>query len=415
MEKTLALTGEGFFAYRRGRLFAEDVSAAALAERYGTPLYVYSAGMIARRAEEFAAAFARISPLVCYSVKANGNPAILSLLAKKGFGMDVVSGGELKQALAAGVRPGRIVYAGVGKTAEEIALGLSSDILCFNVESIEELTLLDAIARKLGKRASCNLRVNLDIDVDTHHYTKTAKKETKFGIPVAQFAAIAGAKKRYRAVAIRGIHCHLGSQIKKAAPLVEAIGKIRGLADACSFSVEFLDLGGGIGIPYAPGDRVEPIRTFGTKICAAVRKHFPDAKIIFEPGRFIVGNAGILLARVIYPKRTGHKNFLILDAGMNDLIRPALYQSYHHIIPAREAGTRKKAAWDVVGPICESGDFFGKDRRLPADMRSGDLVAVCSAGAYGFSMSSNYNGRPKSAEVLVNGARHRCIRKRESV
>ncbi|MFA5644908.1 MAG: diaminopimelate decarboxylase [Candidatus Ratteibacteria bacterium] len=413
MEKTFTVIEEGFFSYINNSLFAEKVPIELLANQYGTPLYLYSAGMIEERAEEFLNAFSYVNPLVCYSMKANANPAILSLLAKKKFGMDVVSGGELKQALEAGIPSEKIVYAGVGKSKEEISFAIAKDIFCFNVESVEELNLLSILAKKAGKEVSCNLRVNLDIDVDTHHYTKTAKIETKFGISIPQFFSIVANKERFSSVAIRGIHCHLGSQIKQAAPWIIALKKIKDIADKTSFTVEYLDLGGGMGIPYSPDEEVDSIQTFGKKVCPLIQRYFPDAKIIFEPGRFIVGNAGILLSRVIYPKQTEYKNFLILDAGMNDLIRPALYQSYHHIIPEKIPASQENIPWDVVGPICETSDFFGKDRLLPASLHTGDLIAICSTGAYGFSMSSNYNGRGRSAEVLVQEKDHRLIRKRE--
>ncbi|MCM8821198.1 MAG: diaminopimelate decarboxylase [Candidatus Omnitrophica bacterium] len=413
MEKYLELISDGLYRFRKGKLFIEEVCVERIYREFGTPVYVYSASYIERQIEKLRNAFKPISPLICYSMKANGNMGVLSLVKRAGCGVDIVSSGELAKALKAGFSADRIVFAGAGKTQQEIIDGLNARIFLFTVESMEELKAIEQIGRSQKKIAVVSLRINFDIDVDTHYYTKTSKKETKFGMPVDQIKSILSNRKKFRHIDFKGIQFHLGSNIRASGFYVQALEKLKGFLAGLNFMPSVIDIGGGFGIHYK-NEQIEPIENFGKNICNVFLKNFPGVSMIIEPGRFIVGNAGILLTRVIYNKKTPHKNFLIVDAGMNDLIRPSLYGSYHEIFEA----VRKKGPcvnYDVVGPICETGDFLGKDRMLAENLTSGDVLAVMSAGAYGFSMSSNYNGRPRAAEVFVSGNNVKCCRRREKI
>jgi diaminopimelate decarboxylase len=398
---------------RKGELYCEDVPVARLAREVGTPLYVYSRAALVNRFQAFAEAFAGVPHLVCFAMKANGNLATLRLFASLGGGADVVSGGELFRALKAEVPPGRIVFAGVGKSRDEIAYALKSDILMFNVESVPELHLVNAVAGEMGARARVALRVNPNVDPKTHPYISTGLQQNKFGIDIGQAEEAFALTRSLRHVEVVGVHQHIGSQITEVEPFVDAIGRVaelmRGLR-ARGFGIRYLDIGGGLGITYH--DETPPIpREMAQAVLPIIRDL--GCTVVMEPGRFLVGNAGILVTRVLYVKPTPAKNFVIVDAGMNDLARPSLYNAYHAIQPVRPRPRNGTMVADVVGPICESGDFLAKDRELPA-AEPGDLLAVMSAGAYGFSMSSNYNARPRPAEVLVGGDRYAVIRNRES-
>jgi diaminopimelate decarboxylase len=398
---------------RKGELYCEDVPVARLAREVGTPLYVYSRAALVNRFQAFAEAFAGVPHLVCFAMKANGNLATLRLFASLGGGADVVSGGELFRALKAEVPPARIVFAGVGKSRDEIAYALKSDILMFNVESVPELHLVNAVAGEMGARARVALRVNPNVDPKTHPYISTGLQQNKFGIDIGQAEEAFALTRSLRHVEVVGVHQHIGSQITEVEPFVDAIGRVaelmRGLR-ARGYGIRYLDIGGGLGITYH--DETPPIpREMAQAVLPIIRDL--GCTVVMEPGRFLVGNAGILVTRVLYVKPTPAKNFVIVDAGMNDLARPSLYNAYHAIQPVRPRPRNGTMVADVVGPICESGDFLAKDRELPA-AEPGDLLAVMSAGAYGFSMSSNYNARPRPAEVLVGGDRYAVIRNRES-
>ncbi|HEY5999445.1 MAG TPA: diaminopimelate decarboxylase [bacterium] len=399
------------FHVRDDELWCEEVPLRALAQECGTPLYVYSHATLQRHFAAFDGAFADVPHLTCYAVKANSNLALLGLLAGWGAGMDVVSGGELFRALRAGCDPKKIVYAGVGKTAREIAEALRAGILMFNVESLDELRQIDRVAGELGLRAPIALRVNPAIDPLTHKYIATGLKESKFGIEAEKVLETYREALTLGHVDVVGIHCHIGSQITQVGPFRAAVDKIAELVRevrALGADLRHVDIGGGLGINYNEEEPPEPGQ-LSAEILPVLREI--GATVVTEPGRVIVGNAGALIARVIYRKYTSAKSFLIVDAGMNDLVRPSLYGSYHRIVPlAKTPGTRWQM--DVVGPICESGDFLAKDRELPA-VPPGECVAVLSAGAYGFAMSSNYNSRPRAAEVLVRGGSYAVIRARE--
>jgi diaminopimelate decarboxylase len=360
----------------------------------------------------FDQSFSRVSHLICYAQKANSNLTLLRLFARLGGGADIVSGGELYRALKAGIPPRRIVYSGVGKTEEEIRYALRRGILMLNVESPEELRLIDRIAGRMKKKAPIAVRVNPDIDPQTHPYISTGLKKNKFGIDIKQSLEEYRLARDLPHLNVIGVDCHIGSQLLLTSPILEAVHKLKGLIgqlENLGIRIEYVDLGGGLGITYDQEEPPHP-REYGRSIIKALGS-FPYT-LILEPGRVIVGNAGILLTRVLYVKRGGEKNFIVVDAGMNDLLRPSLYGSYHHIQPVvRRRGPKIQA--DVVGPICESGDFLGKDRVLTRP-RPGDWLAVMSAGAYGFAMASNYNSRPRAAEVLVSGGQFDLIRKRES-
>ena len=401
-----------YFQYKENELFAEDVSIRNIAKQVGTPCYLYSYKTIERHFRVFDEPFKNVPHLICYSVKANSNLSLLRLLSSWGSGMDVVSGGELKRALKAGCDPKKIVFSGVGKSKEEVQLALESDILMMNVESREELDLINCTAREMHKKAPIALRVNPDIDAKTHPHITTGLRKNKFGI------SFKDAYEEYRYamkllhVEIVGIDCHIGSQLTELAPLLAAAQKIKELVQSLrkyDLHIQYLDLGGGLGIPYNEEEPPHPTE-YGKAILDVLKG--VDVTLIFEPGRVIMGNAGILVTEVQFTKKTPDREFLIVDAGMNDLIRPALYNAYQKIIPI-DQGNGKMKTYDVVGPICESGDFLGRERELPP-LKRGDLVAVMSSGAYGFSMASNYNTRPKVPEVLVRDDKFHVIRERET-
>lgn len=393
------------------------VSLEALARRFGTPLYVYSADQIVERLRIFQQALAGRDHLVCYAVKANSALAILKLLADRGAGFDIVSGGELERILAAAPEAaGRVVFSGVGKTAAEIDLALKAGILEFNVESEAELALLAARARKLKVRARFALRVNPDVFADTHPYISTGLREHKFGIDIRRAAAIYKSVAGNRWLDAHGVSVHIGSQIRSAVPFGAAIERVSKLARELKrqgIALRAVDAGGGLGIDYHGGafDAAAKVNEYATAIERALGDF--DGRLLIEPGRFLVAQAGALVARVLYVKRNGKKTFVIVDAAMNDLIRPALYQAHHEIVPVRPRAGKPRIV-DVVGPVCESGDFFARDRGL-APVESGDLVALLDAGAYGMAQSSNYNTRLRTAEVLVEGAKARLIRRRETM
>jgi diaminopimelate decarboxylase len=413
------------FHYRDGQLYCEDTPVTRLAEEYGTPLYVYSQGMFLETLKTLQTAFAEVDPLVCYSVKANSNLGILKVLAEHGSGFDVVSGGELIRVQTAGGAPGKTVFAGVGKTDEEILAALEAGVLMFNVESEAELDAIARVAAAAGKVAPIALRVNPDVDPKTHRYISTGKKESKFGMDIDRSLRLAGTAAKTPSVTMIGMHMHIGSQITSTEPYggavakgVEIIAQLRKMGHPISW----YNMGGGFGINYK-GHEAKPIVDFARVIVPAVKA--TGCRLALEPGRVIAGNAGILVSRVLYTKQSGEKRFLIQDAAMNDLIRPALYESFHRIwpvvVPAGlpsppadfEAPITGTEPWDVVGPVCESGDFLAKDRHLPR-IDTGGLLATFSAGAYGMVMASNYNTRPRAAEVLVAGAEARLVRRRET-
>ncbi len=409
-----------YFEYRHGELYAEGVPVARIAEEVGTPVYIYSAATLRRHFRVFDEAFRDLPHLVCYSVKANSNLAVLRLLAREGSGADIVSGGELYRALKAGIPPERIVFSGVGKTEREMEEALSAGILMFNVESLGELETLSRVARKLDKPAPFAIRVNPDVDPRTHPYISTGLKKNKFGLPeeVAYQAYLKAREDPY--LKPIGVDCHIGSQLTEISPFVEALRRLKALYLRLreeGLPLRYLDLGGGLGIVY--GEEEPPPPEEYARALKAELSDLPDSTLILEPGRVIAGNAGLLVTRVLYVKSHPPKgedpgrNFVIVDAGMNDLIRPAFYQAYHRIRPVKEKPGKEVMKADVVGPICESGDFLARERSLPP-VAPGDLLAVFSAGAYGFVMASNYNSRPRAAEVLVDGERFFVVRKRET-
>ncbi len=401
------------FRFRNNQLYCEKVKVEDLAKKFGTPLYVYSYHTLIDHFTKLQAAFRPIDPLICYSVKANSNIAILKALVNKGAGLDIVSGGELFRALKAGCPPEKIVYASVGKTDAEIEEAIRRGILFFNVESVPELKNINRISRKLGKITRVALRINPDVEPKTHKYITTGKLTNKFGIDFNSASWILIVSQTLSAVRIAGLHIHIGSQITESAPYVAAINKVVDfVADlkAKGIKLEYLNIGGGLGIVYK-NETPQTARIFASRVLPLLKK--TGLKIIMEPGRFIVGNAGILVAKVLYIKATPKKKFVITDAGMNDLIRPALYEAHHEICPLRLGSSRAAEKVDVVGPICESGDFFAKERKLHK-VNEGDFLAVMSAGAYGFSMSSNYNSRCRAQEVLVARNKTYVIRKRET-
>ncbi len=403
------------FKYKENKLYCENVKVIELAIKFGTPLYVYSYKTLIDHFLKLKTAFHEIKPTICYSVKANSNLAILKALVDKGAGLDIVSGGELFRALKAKCPPERIVYASVGKTDREIEEAIKKEILLFNVESLAELENINRVAKKLNKITKVAIRINPDVEAHTHHFITTGKITNKFGIDLNNATKILSLRRKLLNVNICGLHMHIGSQITEGAPFVQALKKVISFTNVLQrkgVKLEFLNMGGGLGIIY---DKETPqtAQEFSDKILPLLKKI--NLKIIFEPGRFIVGNAGILVTRVLYIKNTPVKKFIIVDAGMNDLIRPALYGAYHNILPlegiGKGIGRVEKA--DVVGPICESGDFIAKERLLPC-VKAGDYLAVMSAGAYGFSMSSNYNSRQKAAEIMVKKNKARVIRLRDT-
>jgi len=401
------------FIYRGKELFCEDLPVAKIAGETGTPVYIYSYKTLIDHYQKLAKAFEPISHLICYSVKANSNIAVLRSLVRQGAGLDIVSAGELFRAQHAGADPSKIVFAGVGKSAQEIEEALKAGIMAFTVESSPELDIIERTATKLGMRAPVCVRVNPDVDAQTHRYIATAKKHSKFGVDFS------GALTMYRRIAKSphlkgvGIQMHIGSQIVKTKPYVAAIRKMAGFIEKLrrlDIDLQFFDIGGGMGIIY---DTEKPSTAAEFAMQVLPHLHRIGLKVVLEPGRFICGNAGILVCRVHYIKRIPGKNFVIIDGGMNDLIRPSLYDAYHTIQPVVK-GKKGTFVADVVGPICESGDFFAKDRKLNR-LEAGDLLAVMGAGAYGFSMSSNYNSRVRAAEVLVHGNRYDIVRQRETL
>lgn len=401
-----------YFRYKNNELYAEDVPVTEVVAAFGTPLYIYSYNTLLRHFKAYDDAFDGVPHIICFALKANTNSAILRLIAKNGGGADIVSGGELFRALKAGISPKKIVYAGVGKTEEEIRYALKSGILMFNIESEDEVYEIDRIAGNMGVIAPIALRVNPDIDPETHPYIATGLKKHKFGIPIDAALEYYRSIRRLKNLKIVGIHKHIGSQITKVSPFSDALKKVLLLLDELShhdINIKYLDIGGGLGITYK--DEVPPLPK---ELAQHLLPLLKDRKLtlIVEPGRSIVGNAGILVTKVLYLKKGEEKDFVIVDAGMNDLIRPSFYGSYHHIQPV-EKKKRKSIVADIVGPICESSDFLARDREIPM-VRRGEYLAVMSAGAYGFSMSSNYNSRPRAAEVLVKGKEYALIRKRET-
>jgi diaminopimelate decarboxylase len=408
-----------YFRHRDGRLWCEDVPLDRLAEEVGTPAYVYSRRTILEHVAKLRTAFAALDPLVCYALKANGNLAVLDLVRRAGAGFDVVSGGELRRVLSVGAKPNTIVFAGVGKTVPEMELALRARILGFNVESEEEVEVLAAVAARLGVRGGVLIRLNPDVDPKTHTYISTGKKESKFGVDIERGAALARRVIASKHLVLRGIQCHIGSQITTVEPYAAAVHKIAALATSLRAeapTLEWLDMGGGFGI-YYKDESAPALADYAAAVTPILRGK--GLKLIVEPGRVIVGNAGVILTRVLFNKQGGEKRFVIVDAGMNDLLRPSLYGGWHRIWPVvGEAppplGTvPPHPPADIVGPVCESGDFLAQDRPLPAVNR-GDLLAVMSAGAYGFVMTSNYNDRRRPPEVLVDGDAFSIVRARES-
>jgi diaminopimelate decarboxylase len=413
------------FHYRDGQLYCDGMKVAELAEQYGTPLYVYSESAIVGTLDALANEFAAVDPLICYSVKANANLSILKVIAARGRGFDVVSAGELYRVGLAGGAAEKTVFAGVGKTDEEIRAGLEAGVLMFNVESEAELEAIARIASSLNRVAPVALRVNPDVDPKTHRYISTGKKESKFGLDLERAERIAGAAIKMASVRMIGMHMHIGSQITSTEPYASAIAKgvdLIGRLRRIGHPIAWYNMGGGFGINYK-GREARPVWEFARVIVPEIKR--AGCRLALEPGRVIVGNAGIMVSRVVYTKQSGDKRFLIQDAAMNDLIRPALYESFHRIwpvtLPAGTAPAPEDAdapvadteEWDVVGPVCESADFFAKDRALPR-LGRGDLLATFSAGAYSMVMASNYNARPRAAEVLVAGSQARLVRRRET-
>ena len=423
-----------FFHYRDGRFYCEDVDLADVAQKFRTPLYVYSAGTILDHYYRLDAALAPLDYLICYAVKANSNRAIIKLLAEAGSGFDIVSGGELFRVLAASGDPGKCTFAGVGKSRKEIEYALEQHVYSFNVESEAELEYIGGIARAKKARAPIALRVNPDIDPHTHEYVSTGSRENKFGIALDRIAAIYERAAEMRDIEIVGVQIHIGSQITEAEPFASAIKKVAPIVRELKskYGIQFFSIGGGMGIIYRHAlesgsgkwwhahdneHSAFSVRDYADAIVPPLREL--GVRILVEPGRFLVGNAGVLLTRVCYIKHTGDKKFVIVDAGMNDLIRPALYHSYHEIVPAKQPITSMSKSKntaekvDIVGPVCESGDFFALDREMP-ELHEGDLLAIMSAGAYGLTMASNYNSRPLAAEAMVRGDKFALIRQRQT-
>jgi diaminopimelate decarboxylase len=401
------------FDYRDGALFAEDVDLTALATRVGTPFYCYSTATLERHYRVLSEAFAGTPTLICYALKANSNQAVIATLARQGAGADIVSGGELLRALDAGVAPEKIVFSGVGKTREEMAAALKAGIHCFNVESEPELEALSEVAASLGRKAPVSLRVNPDIDAKTHAKISTGKSENKFGVPLSRAREVYANAAKLAGIRVVGVDMHIGSQIVDLAPFENAAAVLAEFARTLmgdGHKLEHIDLGGGLGIPYRPEDPEPPLPS---AYAAAITRHTKSLglKLVFEIGRMIVGNAGILVTKVLYVKRGEAKTFVVVDAAMNDLIRPTLYEAYHHIQPVRRANGAATITADVVGPVCESGDYLALNRTLP-QCEEGDLLAVMTAGAYGAVQASIYNTRPLVPEVLVRGKDFAVVRPR---
>lgn len=402
------------FKYKHHQLYCEDVSVKAIAEAAGTPVYIYSHQTLIDHYTKLMQAFKPVAPMICFSMKANSNLAVLRALVNAGAGLDAVSGGELYKALRVGCEPSKVVFASVGKTEAEIREALRVGILLFNVESAQELETIERIAAHMNKKAPVALRINPGVEAHTHAHITTGGHGHKFGIDIAAAEALIRGRAQFPHVQIKGLHLHIGSQILEAKPFLEALEKVSGLiarSAALGAPIEYLDIGGGLGIIYREDDKPQTAKEFAQAVLPLLKKL--QVKIILEPGRFIAGNAGILVARVLYLKESPRKTFVVLDAGMNDLIRPALYGAYHEIQPVvQDPHASGTMTADIVGPVCETGDAFASDRKLPP-VKSGDLVAIMSAGAYGFSMASHYNSRPNPAEVLVRGEHHYIVRRRE--
>lgn len=401
------------FHYQNGELFAEDVSLRDIAQHYGSPCYVYSRAYLEQRFTEYSDALQGQDHLVCYAVKANSNIAVLNVLARLGAGFDIVSVGELERVLAAGGQADRVVFSGVGKTAEEMRRALEVGIYCFNVESEAELERLNEVAGEFGSKAPVSIRVNPDVDANTHPYISTGLRDNKFGIDIARAPAVYARAASLEHLDVKGVDCHIGSQLTDTSPFLDTVDRLLALLDqlaAQGIQIKHLDLGGGLGVRYrdeAPPSTADYI--------AAIRQRLGDraVKLMFEPGRSIAANAGVLLTKVEFLKLNPHKNFAIIDAAMNDMLRPSLYQAWMDLLPVNPRSDGEARLYDVVGPVCETGDFLAKDRELRIE--SGDLLALASSGAYGFTMSSNYNSRGRAAEVMVDGDQHYLIRARETV
>ena len=406
------MSGFAEFNYHDNELFVESVPLKQIADEFGTPCYVYSRSALTKAYQEFDASFANRDHLICYAVKANSNIAILNLFAQLGSGFDIVSGGELQRVIKAGGDPGKTVFSGVGKNANEMRMALDANILCFNVESEAELVTLNQIAKVMGKIAPVSLRVNPDVDAKTHPYISTGLKENKFGVPASEAERIYRSAHLYAHVRFTGLDCHIGSQLTALEPFMQTSSKMLNLLDTLQsqgLEIKHLDLGGGLGIRYA-NETPPSIKDYVSMLCAST--HQIKQRLLIEPGRSLVGNSGILLTRIEYLKHTAARNFAIVDAAMNDLMRPALYDAYHEILPVRK-NNGEINSYQIVGPVCETGDFLGHDRKL--GLIGGDLLAIMSAGAYGMSMSSNYNTRPRAAEVMVDKDSIHIIRQRETI
>ena len=400
-----------FFEYKDHQLQCEGIPVQQIAEKVGTPFYLYSYHTLVRHFTVFDDAFKGIPHLICYSAKANSNLSLLRLFVNLGGGVDVVSGGELYRALTGGADPQKIVYSGVGKREDEIEYALKADILMFNVESSQELQVINEVAGRMGKKAAISIRVNPDIDPKTHPYISTGLKQNKFGIDILRAPMAYRLASQLPNLKIVGIDCHIGSQLIEVEPIIQALKKLKRLVENLrkeGMQIQYLDLGGGLGITYEDEEPPHPVE-YASTILEEIRGF--GCTLILEPGRVIVGNAGVLVSKVLYIKENEEKRFVIVDAGMNDLVRPSYYGSYHQILPVKEE-EREEIVADIVGPICESSDFLAKGRKIP-NLQSGELIAVMSAGAYGFSMSTNYNSRPRIAEVLVRDDQMFVIRQRE--
>ncbi|MGZ3510552.1 MAG: diaminopimelate decarboxylase [Candidatus Binataceae bacterium] len=401
-----------YFAYKDNRLFAEEVAVADLAARFGTPFYVYSTRTLRRHYRVMDEAFAGTDHLICYAMKALSNLSVLKLFAAMGSGFDIVSVGELMRCLKAGAEPGKIVFSGVGKTDEELKAAIEAGILMINVESAPELHRVASVAARMRRRAPVSLRVNPDLDPGTHPHISTGHRDSKFGIPLAQVHEYYAEARALPDLDLVGLSTHIGSQITDTSPFTEAANKVATIVKALRESgvaLRYLDLGGGLGIPYQ--EEPPPPSEYAAALLGPLRGL--GLKLIIEPGRVLVGNAGALVTRVLYLKETDVKRFIVVDGAMNDLIRPVLYEAYHQILPVQRRAGGPVVTADVVGPVCESGDFFAREREMP-EPRDGDLLAVMSAGAYGFVMASNYNSRPRAPEIMVDGAEAHVVRARES-
>ncbi len=400
------------FIFKNNELHCEAVKVSDVAEQIGTPFYLYSHHSLVDHFTKIKKAFAPVDPIICFAMKANGNMAVVKTLLNEGAGLDIVSKGELEKALTLGADPKKIVFASVGKTAEEISQAIRAGILFLNVESVPELEEINRISQKLNQKARVALRINPDVEAPTHSFIKTGTLEKKFGIDLRSARRLFKSRSRFPFVTINGLHIHIGSQITESQPFIRAMKKVIEFLQALrkdNIRLEYLDMGGGMGIIYKD-EKPQTAQEFANRILPYLEQ--TQLKIVMEPGRFIVGNAGIFVTKVLYIKDNGFKKFVIVDGGMNDLIRPSLYHAYHEIVPVKKTKSPSMKA-DIVGPVCESGDFFAKDRRIPR-VKKDDLLAVMSAGAYGYVMASNYNMRPRVPEVLVKGDRFEVVKERET-